>query len=229
MVAHKGTRALDIDTLILKCRAESREVSEAQILGSHTPCYELFRRAVEEESPEAWDAIYRQYRRSVLLWIGPSLPDVDEIVNRAFAKFWQFCPRQSFGKRFPTLRHILGYLRQCAISARQEVIRQRTRPYQSEGEVSGADHFSLETVERAALDNVAYQQLRELIRNRLNDEREHLVMHLSYEIGLTPTEICDRFPKEFPRVEEVRKIKERILKRLRRDRALRAWWESGKA
>ena len=225
MVTPKSLRALDVDTLILRCRAESRKAFDAQLLGSNTPCYELFRRAVEEGLPEAWDAIYHQYRRLVLLWIGPNLPDVDEMVNRAFAKFWQFCPRESFSKRFPTLRHVLSYLRQCAISARQEALRQRARSYQSGDEVIAETSASPEVVEDVALNNVVHQQLKKLVWDKLKDDRERLVMHLSYEIGLTPSEICARFPKDFPSVDEVRRIKERILKRLRRDSELRTWWD----
>ena len=225
MASSKGLRALDVDTLILRCRAESRKAFDAQLLGANTPCYELFRRAVEEGLPEAWDAIYHQYRRLVLLWIGPNLSDVDEMVNRAFAKFWRFCPRESFSERFPTLHHVLSYLRQCAISARQEALRQRARSYQGGGEAIAATSASPEVVEDVALDNVAHQQLKELVWVKLKDDRERLVMHLSYEIGLAPSEICARFPKEYPSADEVRRIKERILKRLRRDKELRAWWE----
>lgn len=226
--ASKNLRALDLDTIILRCRAESRGELDVQILGSTTPCYELFRRAVEEGLPEAWDAIYHQYRRLVLLWIGPDLPDVDEIVNRAFAKFWRFCPRESFSKRFPTLCHILSYLRQCAISARQEALRQRVPSFQSGEGIIAETLPSTQAVEDAALNNVVKQQLKELVWERLKSDRERRVMHLSYEIGLTPSEICARFPREFPSVDEVRRIKERILKRLRRDPELQTWWENSK-
>jgi len=218
-------KSLDLDTLILRCRAESRRPSDVRHLGPHTPCYELFRRAVEEQLPEAWEAIYHQYHRLVLHWIGPSLPDAEAMVNRAFAKFWQFCPRESFSQRFLTLYHVLSYLRQCAISARQEALRQQNRLSQDEDWPTTEAPPSRESVEAVALDNVTYQQLRELVWSRLKDDRERRVMHLSYDLGLTPTQICYRFPAKFPSVHEVRRIKERVLKRLQQDPVLRAWWE----
>ena len=214
----------DIDALISRCRAESQQALDTHVWDSNTSCYELFRRAVEEGIPEAWDAVYDQYHRLVLFWIGPDLPDAEEVVNRAFAKFWQFCPRESFSKRFSTLRHVLSYLRRCAISARQEVLRSKRLPRQ-ESDLATQGFSSRELVEKEALDNVVQQRFKELVWERLKNDRERLIMHLSYEIGLMPSEIYIRFPQEFSSVDEIRRIKECILKRLRRDMGLQTWWE----
>jgi len=91
--------------------------------------------------------------------------------------------------------------------------------------MAAQDTSFYELVEEIALDNVVQQQFKELVWKKLRDNRERLVMHLSYEIGLLPSEIYTHFPQSFSSVDEVRRIKERVLKRLRYDSRLQAWLE----
>ncbi len=224
MVSNQDPELLDLNTLILRCRAESRQPPSVDA-GGCSSCYELLRRAVVGECAGAWDAVYAQYRRLVIHWIGPREMDVDVLVNLTFIKFWRFCPDDGFSQQFPDLKHVLGYLKQCAISARQEAQRQRQRWDQEIDGDPNPRSVPVTVVEAVALDNVAHHEWWDLIWDRLNDEHEQRLVYLTYSAGLTPMDIVERYPNAFPDIHEVRRIKERMLKRLRRDPVLQALWE----
>jgi DNA-directed RNA polymerase specialized sigma subunit len=83
---------------------------------------------------------------------------------------------------------------------------------------------------RIGQDEEGIQRLADLkaqIRSRLKDERERVVFELSYHYGLPPREIYERRPELFTDAKEVSRIKENLLKRLRRDKSLREWWDHG--
>ena len=54
------------------------------------------------------------------------------------------------------------------------------------------------------------------IRVYVDDEREELVLRLSYEDGLAPRRIAELHPDIFESVKDVHHIKERVVRRLRR-------------
>jgi hypothetical protein len=60
------------------------------------------------------------------------------------------------------------------------------------------------------------QQIRVWIQSHVTDAEERQVLYLSYQVGLSPAQIADRYPDQFPEAQQVRRIKERILKRARR-------------
>ena len=62
-----------------------------------------------------------------------------------------------------------------------------------------------------------------MIRERLQDEQERVLVQLSFELGLTPVQILRDRPDLFSDLAEVRRIKERVLKRLKNDSELRLW------
>jgi hypothetical protein len=80
-------------------------------------------------------------------------------------------------------------------------------------------------VENEVLEGIARNEREERVRQWLagnvRDPQEIQVIYLSYELDLPPSEIALRFPEQFASVQEVRRIKERILKRLRRADDLR--------
>jgi hypothetical protein len=55
------------------------------------------------------------------------------------------------------------------------------------------------------------------VNERLNDEKERLVLHGLFVLALKPRELCDHYQNMFADVEEVYRIKQNILARLRRD------------
>ncbi len=64
MAVH-ALRHMDLDSVIQKCHAESRQERQRE----HGYCFELFRRTLEESDQAAWAAIAAQYRQLMLSWI----------------------------------------------------------------------------------------------------------------------------------------------------------------
>ncbi len=218
-------RKIDLQSLIVGCQNEATRSSPASTpFEGEGYCFELFRRAIEKRDAAAWDAIHQQYRRMLVFWVGLQQDDLDELVNQAFAKFWH-----SFSDRdlhhFSHVGQVLKYLKQCAISVRLDEYRRQQRDRlwtTSENERQGQVPTSVEDV---ALDNVVRHQRKAQVEARLCDDHERLVVYLSFELGLCPSEIVRRYPHRFADVEEVRRIKERVVKRLKGDVELRQWLE----
>jgi hypothetical protein len=81
----------------------------------------------------------------------------------------------------------------------------------------------------AILDEIAVQEMVTLARKRLSGEKEQHLFLASFEWGLKPREIVARWPHLFEDIQEVYRLKENILKRLRRDGDLEALWDGGKS
>ncbi|MGB0386977.1 MAG: hypothetical protein ACPGWR_19350, partial [Ardenticatenaceae bacterium] len=75
------------------------------------------------------------------------------------------------------------------------------------------------------LHKIQQEKIREQIQSRLKDDEERLVYYLSFESGLKPRQIAEKYAKQFENAKQVSRIKERIVKRLRDDLQLRSLWE----
>jgi hypothetical protein len=73
-----------------------------------------------------------------------------------------------------------------------------------------------------ALDAIVGEQLIERATERLHGLGEQVVFRASFEWNLRPGTIAERWSDIFASAREVSRIKERILRRLRRDEGLRA-------
>jgi hypothetical protein len=71
------------------------------------------------------------------------------------------------------------------------------------------------------LDEIISEQLYEQALECLNSAQEQLVFRASFEWDLRPGMIAEGWPNAFSDGREVSRIKERILRRLRRDEGLR--------
>src|SRR5262249_52243823 len=118
----------------------------------------------------------------------------------------------------------LGYLKSCARSAVLDQGRRHARRQAHEKQVATVDDVSgdeaLAEPDLANLDSEAFWAI---IAQHLHDERERLLLYLTYELGLRPAEIYQLHPDQFPDVREVYKMTRNILDRLRRSRALADW------
>lgn len=204
-----------------RCAEEMARYRSSQ---PHNPryCYELFRRALAERDEEAWEAVYNQYERLVRSWLGNAPGDSDVMVNRVFERFWRALSPDSF--EFSSLAQILQYLKRCSQRAAIDAGRQAERNQIEEVELS---HLStrvtagrVSSVERV-LDEITAAQLFQRIGDCLNSAQERLVFRASFEWDMKPRAIAERWPNAFADVEEVYRIKERVLRRLRRDEDLK--------
>ncbi len=218
-------RKLDLQSLIVGCQNEATRSLQARPLEDEGYCFELFRRAIEKRDAAAWDAIHQQYRRMVVLWIGPQHDGSDDLVNETFVKFWRSCSDRNFSRHFSHVGQVLKYLKRCAVSVRLDQYRRQQREHlwtASEDERQGQMDSR---VEEMALDDIVRQQRKTQMEVRLRDDQERLVVYLSFELGLSPSEIARRQPSDFADIEEVRRVKERVVKRLKGDAELRQWLE----
>jgi hypothetical protein len=67
---------------------------------------------------------------------------------------------------------------------------------------------------------VRWQEFWEEVDARLRDEKERRVVYGSFVLALKPRELCAQFPETFCDVNQVYRIKENVLARLRRDTEL---------
>ena len=59
---------VELTTLIAQCSAQTQAFFRRRAVDPRF-CYELFRRALEEQTQAAWDALYREYAPLVAGWV----------------------------------------------------------------------------------------------------------------------------------------------------------------
>jgi DNA-directed RNA polymerase specialized sigma24 family protein len=229
-MSKNGLHRLSTKAIIQGCQDESAQ-PRTQETGY---CFELFRRALEEQAQDAWLAIDEQYRQLILRWgsdYAPDLPraEIEQVAPEALPKFWQSLTKSAvpLTRRFSHIGALLKYLKQCTMSVLYDYKRQLQRTERIRQRLESDDQilpFYQETEQELAT-RIEQEQLlarvREWVQAHVTDEQERQVLYLSYQAGLSPAEIAARYPQDFPEAQCVRRIKERILKRARR--ALRVY------
>jgi hypothetical protein len=190
----------------------------------HDPsyCFELFRRAIQEGSQSAWDTICVQYQPLVSGWVRqhPGFQDSGEeiqyFVNGAFAKIFSTITPLRFGG-FSDIGPLLRYLKLCVHSVIVDYNRsaEQINPYPLEEAMNNAS--TEPAVEHQQADRAEQEALWEWINAWLQDEKERLVVYGSFALALKPQEIYDLFRDRFTDVDEVYRIKQNVISRLRRD------------
>ncbi len=183
-------------------------------------CFEVFRHAIVRRDDLAWEALYARYGAMVRGWLGAGVGDGDEAVVLVFERFWRAVDAEKFA-RFDTLPAVLQYLKACARTARLDqarAARGETLPLLDEALALSAR----EDVADLVAGRVDAPGFWRTVRGVLVGEREELVFHLSYVVGLSPREICARHSARFPDVAEVYRLRRNLLDRLRRAPEVRA-------
>lgn len=188
-------------------------------------CFELFRRAVLTKDGRAWERIFRQYEPLVLGWVRrhSAFPVTGEeapyFVNRAFEKMWAGVTAEKFAA-FPNLKSLLRYLQLCVHSV---VIDHTRAAARAEQELELDDRTTAQVVEDiTSVEDKTVRQFRQAalwdwLAERLNDEQEQVVMYASFALALKPRQILEEYPKTFGDVQDVYRVKQNVLARLRRD------------
>jgi hypothetical protein len=189
-------------------------------------CFELFRRAIEERSKAAWESICVQYQKLVTGWViqhyafAATREEAEYFVNGAFGKISGTLTADKFGK-FSDLGYLLRYLKMCVHSVIMDY--NRTVDYTALYDWDEATEEESEDLspEEQAIDHSDQQSLWELIRSRLHDDKERAVIEGSFVFDLKPQEIYEHFRGVFIDVDEVYRVKQNVISRLRRDSDLR--------
>lgn len=221
---------INLSDLGRRCQHESDLFFQRQ---SSDPrfCFELFRRAFLERSQDAWEYIFRQYRRLVLSWVErhPVFSNLDEdaeyFLNRAFEKMWAVITPQKFTE-FADLRSLLRYLQLCVHSVLIDYSRTREQidllseddepaslAFTEPGSISGIP-------ETRVLRKAQTRALWERLASRLKSEQERVMLYAVFVLALKPREALGEFPGIFYNVDELYAVKENVIARLRRDEDL---------
>lgn len=212
-----------------RCARETERFFRSQNYDPHY-CFELFRRAILHHNERAWALVYEQYRPLVAGWVErhsafeASGEESQYFVNRAFEKMWSAISPDSFG-RFPDLKSLLRYLQMCVHSAVVDEVRSSEAPtVDVEDDALAALSRSADAgIEKQALTRALREDFWQRIDERLNDEKERLVVRGSYVLGLKPRELYADYQTTFEDVTEIYRIKQNVMDRFRRDRELQEW------
>ena len=204
---------LPLESVVQRCADETARFRRREEYDTR-PCHELFRRAIVLQDQAAWEAVYRQYQSQVLAWVRrhwayplQSEP-AEALVNEAFGRFWRAMTPQRFA-RHRTLGGIMAYLRRCVDSAMIDAHRHGHEELPLEEHAEGRYDEPTERLWR--------KEFWRFVSDQLRDEKERVVVELSFEQELPPRQIRAERPDLFASVREVYQVKRNVLDRLRRN------------
>jgi DNA-directed RNA polymerase specialized sigma24 family protein len=191
-------------------------------------CFELFRRAIAQCSHAAWELVYRQYRPLVAGWVARHIAfpvsgeRVGYFVNRAFEKMWSALTPDKFDL-FPNLRSVLRYLQMCVHSVIVDHMRLREHEtLRLDEQLPAAPNPAAgSTVEGTALARLRREDLWNYLNQRLKSEQERCVLYGTFVLALKPRDLYVQYKSAFRDVQEVYRVKENVIARLRRDSELK--------
>ncbi|MDX1417601.1 MAG: hypothetical protein R3293_25585 [Candidatus Promineifilaceae bacterium] len=216
--------ALSLSSLAHLCRKETDRFFK-NLDYDDRYCFELFRRAILERDDISWDIILEQYSALVRSWIErhPSYPITDEnkdfFVNRTFDNFWHAFNRDPNKlQKFSNVKSLLQYLKLCTNSAVREYADRRMHPQGVALSSTPVVSIAHPVDEIADFENtVAAKALWQYIEGLLKSEQERIVAQDFLIYDLKPREIYASHEDGFSGVPQVRRIKENLMARLRRD------------
>lgn len=178
---------------------------------------ELFRRALRERDPLAWEAIQQNFYGIVMRWLqghpmriaACRLDSEENYVAQTFARFW-IATVNNPNLAFRSLAAVLQYLRACL----NGLILDTLRTYSRSQEITLPESDALE--ELAVDDGDDADELWEVIKSLLPDERQQRVAYLLFYCNLKPREIIRYLPQEFSNIHVIYRLRRNIIDRLTR-------------
>lgn len=197
---------------LLEINASRRGEPSTDIYG-----VELLRRATVWDDQEAWASLQQCLTEVVRGWlcrhpsreVAARLDSEENYVAQAFARFWQACT-QGQRIKFRTFAAALQYLRVSLHGALLDTVRAYGRPKEIPLPELG------EARELWAEDSSEGQELWEVIRSHVPNQREQRLTYLLFHCGLKPREIVRFCPEEFCSVEDIYQLRRNIVERLLR-------------
>ena len=179
-------------------------------------CLEILRRALVEQTDEAWSVLEQCFRETVRGWIHghPSsdvalLQDSEEnYIAQTFTRFWYSVRDQHL--EFTSLYAALSYLRATLNGVLMDTLRSYLRFRSREATFAEAEPLTEDLLD----DHSIWDSIQSL----LSDERERRLAYLLYYCGLKPRDIVLRCAGEFDDVKEIYRLNHNIIERLRRNR-----------
>jgi hypothetical protein len=212
--------SLSIDALAQRCAQETekyfnREHNDTQY------CFELLRRAFGQGHPDAIAHVYRTYERRILGWVYSHGHYARTGEDAEFFASWAFftCCTALRGEkfeRFPSVAHVLKYLRMCVHTAIMHYLRN-----QPPAQPLSVDNVVEPTVTVDFDGRVDASDLWEHVARLLPDDRDRLLAHCFLVQDLKPRQIVAAFPEMWHNEREVSVAIYRIRQLLRNDLDIR--------
>jgi hypothetical protein len=218
------TMVLTSENIIPLATLLERSIIERQRLRSQGTsddhsALEIVRRALVEQTDEAWSTLQQCFSETIRVWIRshPSsdvalLRDSEEnYIAQTFSRFWYAMRSQHI--EFTTLPAVLSYLHATLNGMMLDTLRSHLRvrsremPFPEPG-------CSSEPLAGTPLDSQGFWNSIQLL---LTDERERRLAYLLYYCGLKPRDIVMRCPGEFDDVKDIYRLNHNIVERLRRN------------
>lgn len=200
--------AFSPDDLSERCAKQQKDQSHERY------CMELFRRAIVQRDEMCWDKLVNaNYPKLVAKWVIEKNPPepytVEDYVQDAFSRFSVKYTAERFA-RAAGVGSVLKFLKSIAHTTVLEAHRRRQRrvvaePWPDDYD-AGSEEFGFEKVE--------INLLLATVLACCNDAQEQLVALLTLRNGYMPRQIQERYPKIFPTVRAVSRVKERLFDRL---------------
>ena len=208
-----------------RCRDETERFFRRLIPDTRF-CMELFRRGLARREGDAFAHVIANYTPLVDMWVKrhSAFPKSGEessyFVTAAFEKLWMAVSPARFA-RFVDLKALLSYLKLCVHSSIIDHLRSQDchASLGDEGQTGSSEPVApaplLSSPERAEIWSAVMQ--------RVQNEKEQLVLHACFALRMKPGEVIEAFPEVFQNAQELYRTKQNLLERLRRDQALRKY------
>lgn len=191
-------------------------------------CFELFRRAIVEQTAEAWNHIFERYSPLVAGWVSRhqlfamAQEERGYFVNRAFERMWRAMSPEKFG-RMANLKTLIAYLKMCVHAAVVEHVERRTSAAEwSETDMSGdlSQHQAGDNPATAVASDSSAIAIWQAVVAITKDDAELTVARCTFIYDMKPREIYEQHVNLFKNVNAVYRCKENLLARLRRHESL---------
>ena len=225
MTLETDPQHLDLPELVQRCEKETRLYFQRQKPDDRY-CFELFRRAIQEGDSSIWDHLYPCYSGLVASWVmqhpayESSGEKVEYFVNGAFAKLVGTLTRERF-QGFTELGYILSYLKLCVHSIVVDYQRAVDQASLYTLEDVGEEASTEASPEEQVFVRAAQEEIWEKVAERLHDKKERAVVQGLFVFGIKPRELYGQMPAMFTDVDEIYRIKQNVVARLRRDAEFR--------
>lgn len=188
-------------------------------------CFDMIRRAVIERDETCWSQLHAIYGEQVHTWCRRRSPnpstDIDELAAMAWEKFFVAYTPEKLAAAAGSAA-VLRYLKMCAQSVAIDAIRAQSGSVSLENAAVDPPDAAPAPGEAQA-ERAGQAALWEIVSAQLRNERERVLIHLMYDIGLKSAEIQAQRPDLFPEVGEIYRLTRSIHDRLERSPELRAW------
>ncbi len=199
---------LSLEELAHTCGLMSEKLGATNISSNHMYILEIWRRISRTRDQAAWELFVCCLSPHMLYLmqlhpgyeIATKIGSEEDYVFRAFSRFWQTWVDQN-KLECDDLAILLKFL---SLSLNAVIIDTLRNAHQSKYRHSGADLYN----DRPAMKT--WLQIRQL----LTEGRERRVAFLLFQHGLTPEQILVNYPDEFQSLQEILRIRNRIIQQV---------------